>query len=198
MQKYQVEQALAQKNFDYIMQQYGQSPRFYHNEKHLINLFQMILPYKNRLEQADTVFLAIFYHDVIYKTLLKNNERKSANIALKQMSEMNFSVAMKQEVFALIVATEKHEATEKTNNVHFFLDADLAILGQNEETYRTYCEAIRKEYRLVPNAIYKAGRRKILKHFLQKSRLYFTKEMQDKFEQQARLNIAQELENLAK
>ncbi|MGB1205423.1 MAG: hypothetical protein ACPG5B_07250 [Chitinophagales bacterium] len=196
MQKHNVSTVLAQKNFEYIMRKYAESTRYYHNQEHLINLFQTILPYKNRLEQPDSVSLAIFYHDVVYKALLKNNERKSAEIALQQMSEMSFSTTMQQEVYALIVATEKHEPTQKTNNFHYFLDADLAILGQTEKVYNVYCEAIRKEYRLVPNVIYRGGRRKVLQHFLEKPRLYFTKEMFDNFEEQARLNMAKELEIL--
>ena len=101
MQKYDVSKVLAQKNFEYIMLQYAENTRCYHNQKHLIHLFQTILPYKSRLEQADAVFLAIFYHDVLYKSLQKNNERKSAEMALIQMSEMNFSEAIKQEVYHL-------------------------------------------------------------------------------------------------
>ena len=196
MQKHKVPKKMAQKNFDVIMQKYAEPTRHYHNQEHLINLFQTVLLYENRLEQADAVFLAVFYHDVIYNALQKNNEQKSAKMALTHLADMNFSAAIKHEVFALIVATEKHEATQNTNNFHFFLDADLAILGQKSNIYRAYCEAIRKEYRLVPDVIYRAGRRKVLQHFLQKPRLYFTQEIADTLEKTARLNMFEELESL--
>ena len=50
------------------------------------------------------------------------------------------------------------------------LGIDLAILGQDAETYDAYAAAIRREYAHVPEPEYKAKRRKALLHLCDKAR----------------------------
>ena len=83
-----------------------------------------------------------------------------------------------------------------SNDFSYFLDADLAILGADWKKYETYYKAIRQEYRQIPNILYRRGRKKVLQHLLQKAPLYETTEFFDRFENQARANLRQELKVL--
>jgi predicted metal-dependent HD superfamily phosphohydrolase len=78
----------------------------------------------------------------------------------------------------------------------WFLDFDLAILGSRPEIYRTYSQAIRREYRWVPKLLYRRGRRQVLESFLQRELLFFTEAMRTRLEDQARANLAEELASL--
>ena len=69
------------------------------------------------------------------------------------------------------------------------MDIDLSILGEDKNTYEKYEENIRKEYIHVPKAMYKLGRKKLLKKFLAQERLFQTDIFFEKYEEQARVNI---------
>jgi predicted metal-dependent HD superfamily phosphohydrolase len=92
----------------------------------------------------------------------------------------------------IILATKTHVPNENPD-VNFFTDADLSVLGQSFEVYIKYYENIRKEYAWYPNIIYNRGRKKVLEHFLAMERIYKTDYFFDKFEKQARSNMAEEL-----
>ena len=73
---------------------------------------------------------------------------------------------------------------------------DLAILGTDWTTYLDYAKQVRLEYQQVALADYNAGRSAVLKGFLERDRLYFSKPFFDKYEQQARENIKREIDVL--
>lgn len=76
------------------------------------------------------------------------------------------------------------------------VDFDLGILGQSWERYYVYTQQIRKEYSSVPNFMYKRRRSKVLKHFLDKNKIYSTAIFYQLFEAKARENLNKELETL--
>jgi predicted metal-dependent HD superfamily phosphohydrolase len=73
---------------------------------------------------------------------------------------------------------------------------DLCILGADPIKYVDYCGRIRKEYNIIPDIIYKPGRAKVLKHFLEMERIFKTKHFFQLYEEQARLNIGAELKRV--
>lgn len=97
----------------------------------------------------------------------------------------------------LILATKRHEAEGDPSDVGLFLDADLSILGADEETYTAYSEAVRREYAWVPEAAYRDGRLKVLTSFLRRERLYHIEPMAERFEAQARRNLSDEVQALS-
>lgn len=76
------------------------------------------------------------------------------------------------------------------------IDFDLAILGSPIARYNLYSELIRKEYRKVPTFLYKKGRKKMLKHFLEKPFIYSTSTFKILYEKQAKKNLQAELNSL--
>ena len=78
----------------------------------------------------------------------------------------------------------------------YFLDMDLRILGQTDLVYQAYCQQIRLEYQHVAKVLYNFSRKKALKRFLDRKRLYFTERFSTQYEQQARQNIKSEIKTL--
>ncbi|QNM87111.1 hypothetical protein H9W90_11545 [Polaribacter pectinis] len=146
------------------------------------------------INDLDEVLFAIWFHDIIYKSRSKRNEKRSAKYALKKLKKFNFKELKKDKISNLILSTQKHKiiVDEDLDNA-FLLDFDLAILGQNWDLYEDYTQKIRKEYRMFPNFLYIPARKKVLQGFLNREKLFFTEKYQDLFEQQARENLLKEL-----
>ncbi|MGB0930716.1 MAG: hypothetical protein ACPGVB_08070 [Chitinophagales bacterium] len=191
-----VSESIIAEHWQNLVKHYQESHRHYHNLTHLQELFKLLLPLEQKLEHPKAVYFAIFYHDIIYNSLRKDNELKSAEYADKVLPLLKVDTTTIQLAYSLILATKDHEALLPTNDFRYFLDADLAILGADWGKYELYSQAIRKEYRHVPSILYRRGRRKVLQHLLQKSPLYYTPEFFERFEVQARENVRMELEKL--
>jgi predicted metal-dependent HD superfamily phosphohydrolase len=174
---------------------YTDSSRHYHNLTHLENLYTQLLPVKNDIRNWEAVLFALFYHDVVYNTLKHNNEEKSAELAREHMQLIGVPATTRDECIAHILATKAHVVSEN-NDTNLFTDADLSILGAPSDVYIQYTEQIRKEYRFYPDLMYKPGRRKVLQHFLEMERIFKTEYFFARYEEQARRNIAAELQRL--
>lgn len=178
-----------------IEKAYTTKGRHYHNLTHLENMYAQLLDVKQHIADWDTLLFSLFYHDVVYNAAKKDNEEKSAALAVKRLTEINYPAEKTVLCFAQIIATKKHgESTEADTN--FFTDADLSILGAPLAQYEAYGAAVRKEYSIYPDFLYKPGRKKALQHFLEMGHIYKTTHFQEKLEAGARANIAYEIAKL--
>ncbi len=175
-----------------IEKNYSKKNRFYHNLSHLENLYSELLNVKNEIEDWDTILFTLFYHDIIYKATSKENEEKSAELAVKRLKEIGFDAEKTQKCFDQIIATKSHEISIN-NDTNIFTDADLSILGQNWNLYSKYYKNVRKEYSIYPDFLYNPGRKKVLEHFLAMPRIYKTDLFFNKYEINAKLNLEKEL-----
>jgi len=187
---------LAQEKLDQLLKCYLEKHRHYHTPVHLSSMFLLAEEYAAQLQQRKLVDLAIFYHDVVYDPLKSDNEEWSADKAQEDLSALGLRSEEIARVCQLILATKKHEASAANKDLCFFLDFDLAVLGASWESYAVYAAAIRREYSVYPDLIYKPGRRKVLQHFLQMPAIFKTGEMRARFEAQARANLEKELAEL--
>lgn len=173
---------------------YTEKHREYHNLNHLEELFNYFDKYQNEIQNNDAVAFGIFYHDYVYEVWRKDNEEKSAKKATEILQQINFPFQYLKIVEDLIISTKNH--TRLTPDQGFMIDFDLAILGQSQEIYTSYTQKIREEYKIVPAIIYKQGRKKVLNHFLEKDNIFQTSTLKSQFEEQARINLSQELKQL--
>ena len=186
---------LAKQLWEELENLYLQKNRAYHNLNHLGELHKHLLEVKPLVKDWQTLVFAIFYHDAIYNVHSKNNEEKSAELAQKQLMQINYPLDKIELCRQHILATKTHfNATN--NDTNLFTDADLAILGQSEPLYNAYTRQIRKEYDVYPNLIYNMGRKKVLKSFLDMPRIYKTEYFHNAFELQARKNLSNNLAQL--
>jgi len=187
---------LVEKLYTELVTHYSEKGRFYHNLDHLNSLLQQILPLADLIKDLDMVLFALYYHDVVYRILRKDNEEKSALFAEKALNTLNVKTTRIELCSKHILATKAHRVSDDSDT-NFFTDADLAVLGQDWSAYKIYTEGVRKEYWIYPDIIYKPGRKKVVEHFLRMEKIYKTEPFSAKFEKQARLNLMRELEELA-
>jgi predicted metal-dependent HD superfamily phosphohydrolase len=170
---------------------YSANGRHYHNLGHLDQILGELNEYRSQFACWHAVVFATAYHDIIYNVLKDDNEDRSAELASDRLAAITFPVEDRRRCVQMILATKGHEAVDA--EVNLFTDADLSILGSDQETYLTYTRQIRLEYSIVPDAAYISGRRKVIKRFLNMERIYKSKEFFEKYELFARRNLQNEL-----
>ncbi|MDI9257939.1 HD domain-containing protein [Flavobacterium sedimenticola] len=175
-----------------IFTKYSEPKRQYHNIAHLESIVAELNEVKDKIQDWDTVLFAAFYHDIIYKASSSSNEEDSAKLAMQRLTEIKYPAEKIAKCAQLIIATKNHHLSEDADT-NWLIDADLAVLGQNPETYQAYADNIREEYTLYPDFLYNSGRKKALQHFLKMPNIYKTEYFSNKYEKQARINIQNEL-----
>ncbi|WP_022822023.1 HD domain-containing protein [Hymenobacter norwichensis] len=174
---------------------YTASGRHYHNLRHVEVLLNAVQQQADAVQDMPVVQLAVWFHDAVYNALRDDNETRSAELALTFLAETTLPLDRQQRVAFLIERTKDHTQPQPPDDtdLHLFLDADLGILGAPEATYWEYAQHVRKEYRLVPDILYRRGRRKVLEKLLHTSVLYQTETYRTQLDAAARRNLQAEL-----
>ena len=183
-----------QQNWLDLEKAYSKKSRHYHNLTHLQEMIVSFEIYRDQLQNPNEILFSIFYHDFVYSASKKDNELKSAEYALAILPE-NVSLN-KQLIFDAICATQQHQHNA-IEDINWLIDFDLKILTKDWEDYKIYSEQIRKEYRIYPDFLYKPGRAKALKHFLENEFIFQTTEFRRLYEEKARGNIEKEIKLLS-
>lgn len=195
VKQYNVDSNSTEGLWNEINRNYTQEKRYYHNLQHIEALLLELLSVKDKIENWSVILFTLYYHDIIYKSTKKDNEEKSAQLATQRMMEIGVDTNDIQLCQKQILATKSHK-NQADSDTNYFTDADLSILGKEPKMYKTYCSNIRKEYRIYPNFLYKKGRKKVVNHFLSMNRIFKTNEFYDKYEEQAKFNLNNELKTL--
>jgi predicted metal-dependent HD superfamily phosphohydrolase len=175
--------------------------RPYHNWDHILAILHLASRYPHLINDIEAFFWMTVFHDVVYQSDRQDNEEKSAVVARESLTQL-ISEARLILICLGISATAKHQVPQglspaATQDIAFFLDCDLAILGADSETFRTYDAAIRTEYAWVPEPQWRSGRAGVMKTFLARDPLYFTAEMRTEFEASARHNMGALIKELS-
>lgn len=195
IQAYEVNTNSANTLWSEINTNYSNTNRYYHNLEHLEDLHRQLTQVKDSIKNWQIILFTLYYHDIVYKSTKKNNEKKSAELALKRMTQIGVNEIDVKLCFEQIIATKTH-APNSNSDTNFFTDADLSILGRKPNDYKNYCKNIRKEYLIFPDFIYNKGRKKVINHFLSMETIFKTEEFYDQYENQAKENLKEELEAL--
>jgi predicted metal-dependent HD superfamily phosphohydrolase len=187
--------------WDNITSVYSKSNRAYHNIDHVYNMCEIIEKHQLAVNQRDWVkplYIAAVYHDLIIKPSNTYSAEALSSIAtIDDLSELNVGFDTILKAVELIGLTHKHRYDlELSFHGKLFIDADLAILGSDVETYRTYVGNIRKEARAmgIEGDEFNARRKKFLLEMLSDRPKIFM--VLTALEEQARKNIGRELESL--
>lgn len=173
---------------------YGSSDRHYHALPHIRALLDAVERHGTLLHDREVVELAIWFHDAVYSPRRSDNEVRSAALALDFLQHTNLSAERQQRVAFLIERTQDHTQPQPADpDLHFFLDADLQILGATESDYWQYARQVRQEYGIVPDFLYRRGRRQVLEKLLNTPLLYHTAAFRDRLDAPARRNLQAEL-----
>jgi predicted metal-dependent HD superfamily phosphohydrolase len=196
-QRYCVDEKLRDSQFELIYKKYSDSSRHYHNINHISSMLALAEQHSSLIRDKDIVLFSIWFHDIVYNPLKKDNEEKSRDLADEMMSRLNIEAEKIKRVHEYILATKTHSGSEDSD-LSFFLDLDLSILGASAETYDNYCRNVRKEYSWVPDMLYKPGRIKVLRHFLDMEKIFKTELFYNLFETKARENLENEMSAIEK
>lgn len=179
-----------------LVRRYSESHRRYHTLDHLRAMCRTLSEFEEMFAAPDSVHLAVFFHDAIYDSSSTTNENDSANLATSFLTENNVTPAVIRDVEQLILATAAHLEETSVLDAEWFLDADLAILAAEPDTYQQYVLAIRQEYSAFSYSTFRIGRQRFLETILDAPFLYRTIVLRERFEALARTNLQNELEQL--
>ncbi|UVC13586.1 HD domain-containing protein [Mesorhizobium onobrychidis] len=179
---------------------YRAEGRHYHNLAHIEAMLALAGNYLALLHDPEAVDAAIWFHDAIYDSRAKDNEARSAALAEKKLAGRTDAQRLGR-ITAMIIATATHELPQfgdenAARDAALFLDIDLAILGAAPDAFDAYEQAVRREYGWVEEPMWRAGRSAVLKSFLARPHIFHTEKFRQRFEAQARQNMARSLEAL--
>ncbi|ESY84063.1 hypothetical protein X739_23220 [Mesorhizobium sp. LNHC220B00] len=179
---------------------YKGGDRHYHNLAHIEAMLALARDYRTLLDDREAVEAAIWFHDAVYDSRAKDNEAQSAALAEQKLAG-RIDAGRLSRVSAMILATATHQlplfdAVAATRDASLFLDMDLSILGAAPDAFDAYERAVRREYGWVEEPMWRAGRGAVLKSFLARPHIFHTQEFRQRFEPQARLNMARSLQAL--
>ncbi|RVD67892.1 MAG: hypothetical protein E5V62_22205 [Mesorhizobium sp.] len=179
---------------------YRATDRRYHGLAHIEAMLELAADYRRLLHDPEAVEAAIWFHDAIYDSRAKDNEAQSAALAEQKLAGRTHAGRLGR-VAAMILATATHELPRSddedfASDAALMLDMDLAILGAAPETFDAYERAVRQEYHWVEEPMWRAGRGAVLKSFLARPHIFHTDEFRQRFEPQARRNLARSLQAL--
>lgn len=195
---YGVTAAHAGPPFGLLVAAYSAPDRYYHNLEHLTEMFRVAARLGNLTDDTGPLQLAIWFHDAVYDPRAKDNEARSADLAVDLLGPIGVPASVLDRVKRLVRATAHltDPPPPGDRDTMTLLDADLGVLGAAEDRYRRYAADIRREYAWVPEADYRIGRARVLEQFLARPRIYWHDLTFQEGESRARANMAAELREL--
>jgi len=169
-----------------LVARYREPHRRYHTLQHLEECFARFEELRAAAEHPREVELAIWFHDAIYDPRRADNEERSAAWARSVAGD---SVA------TLVLAT-RHDALPASADATVLVDVDLWILGAPQSRFDEYEAQVREEYGWVPTLVYRRKRRALLESFVARRTIYHTERFLERYEAQARANLARSLARL--
>jgi predicted metal-dependent HD superfamily phosphohydrolase len=188
----------AEEAFTDLLRRYSEPHRRYHGPGHLAEVLGVIDRLGDLADDLCSVRLAAWFHDAVYDPRAGDNEERSAAYAGEVLGRWRFPPKGIEKVRGLVLKTKAHRTGADDRDGHVLLDADLAILGESEDRYDEYARAIREEYAWIPEGRYREGRRKVLRAFLRRPRIYRTAPLFAERETRARRNLRREADSLAR
>ncbi len=181
-----------------LVYRYSGPHRFYHNLNHVAYIFSLCDTYLEHIQNKAVVGFAILYQDVVYDTFRGDNEEQSAMIAETHLQKLKLNPTIITHVKDFILATKQHLIPENSilkDDLSLFLDFDLAILGEDNETYKLYSQQIRQEYLKYGDELYNRGRKEALQKMID-SPLYHTELFKNAKGEKAKANMLSEITSL--
>lgn len=175
-----------------LLGRWSEPQRHYHDLEHLAEVLAALDELAVGAVPA-SVRLAAWFHDAIYDPRAADNEERSAALAAETLPAAGLAAEDVSEVVRLVRLTATHDPASDDDAGMLMCDADLAILASSPARYARYVADVREEYAHVPDAEFRAARDRILREFVERSRIYRTDAARDRWESAARRNITAEL-----
>jgi predicted metal-dependent HD superfamily phosphohydrolase len=181
--------------FRWLESRYEESARKYHTPHHINECLAQLDRAQHPEAGNPLVEYALWFHDAIYNTFSRKNEERSADAAVQILVRSGRPGPDCLLVRRLILAT-RHAQKAEEPPLQLLVDIDLSILGANADRYAEFELQVRAEYWWVPTGLYRKQRSAILNSFIMRPSIYATHEFRERYERQARNNVAWGLEQL--
>ena len=179
-----------------LLASYREPHRAYHTLQHLEECLALRRTLDASCSTPAEIDLALWFHDAVYAPMRDDNEARSAQWLDTVAAQAGADAATRQRLHGLVMAT-RHAVAPHTDDEALLVDIDLSVLGAPVARFDEYEVQVRREYRWVPEPLYRRKRREILEGFLARPRLYATAACRQRFEAQARDNLARSIAALA-
>ncbi len=177
---------------------YAEPGRHYHSERHLDDCLAKLDGVADLSERERRLLhWAILWHDAVYDPERNDNEQRSAELARRELAACRVADDDAAEVSRLILLTKGHQVEADDALGALLVSIDLSILGSQPDEYEAYAQAVREEYRHVPDGAWRIGRAAVLQSLLSAEPLYPDPRFRERLEAQARRNLAMELKSLS-
>lgn len=175
--------------------------RAYHNWDHIAYLLAEFARQQPNWRHPAAVLTAIYWHDVVYRPTSASNEADSAAL-MKTRLQGRAGPEVINAAYDLILATARHDVPEGmsddlASDCALFLDMDMSILGAPAPAFDAYDAAIRAEYAVIPDEVYRPRRAEVLAGFLARKNLFLTKTYRRSHDAQARDNLQRAISRLS-
>ncbi|XP_053677093.1 uncharacterized protein LOC128727231 [Anopheles nili] len=187
----EVSPELSEKWLAKLHAQYTEPHRHYHSESELIRRKVPHLLGASVCLQLATLFQ--YFHFEAEKDCMPRN----CEVVTEFFTEnKHLSKSLENNVKRLL-GDPQADASELTeDDVQFFQDLDLLVLGTPPDEYKQYTEQLRAECTPEDVSSYDKMRLKLLQTLSRIPTIYLTKEFNERFEDVARANIEQEIKDL--
>ena len=169
-----------------LTRRYTEPHRRFHTIRHVADM----LWNGRTLDLSDEQVLAIWYHDAIYDVPAAGNERRSAALAVRELTAHGWPAERVKIVERIVLDTERHLPTIPESAP--VIDLDLATLAGDWDDFQRNARAIRAEYALYDDDEFFAGQREVFEEFLGRERIYHTA-FGARLEASARRNLARQI-----
>lgn len=139
---------------------------------------------------------AAWFHDLV-NVGAPDDEELSAEEACRLLPLPRRTIHVDETIRRLIRATS-HARVPRERDAAILCDADLAILGADDEVFDRYEAQVREEWSHVPDELFAGGRFAILKRIADHPRIYWTEEGRQRWESRARSNLGRSMLRLSR
>lgn len=176
---------------------YGEPHRRYHTRRHIEQCLALLDQVPDLTDgERQILSYAIWWHDAVYDATASDNEARSAEMARRDLRDLDVGIHARDEVARLILLTAGHAVEPGDRLGEILVSVDLAILGAPQADYDDYARAVRAEYAHVPDDLWRTGRARVLQRFLDAPVIFPDPAFAQRLETQARANLTRELASL--
>ena len=174
--------------FDELDALYGEPHRHYHTAAHIEHCLRQLDLALDRIDEADAVEMALWFHDAIYDIPGADNELRSAELFAARAAARG-AEPFRSSVHRLVMVTTHRDSPPETLDESYMVDIDLSSFGLPWEAFLRDSRAVRAERPHVPDADFFPRQKKFLESLVARPVLYRTGFFRERLEARARRNI---------
>ncbi len=178
-----------------LVEGYLEPQRYYHTLQHIEHCLRMFDDCRELLQAPAAVELAIWFHDVVYEPGQPDNELRSADL-YREIAHGVHDEALIEHVHGLIMATLHNGFALEGIDVEYLVDIDLSSFGLGWDEFLRDSENLRRENPHLEDSAYYRNQGYFQNRLLERPRFFLSDFFYQRYETQARNNLARYFEYL--